>query len=179
MPKHWKVGPGPRLTGHGGALTGTSPVAALVSPWWDHVASEMTSRPGLVGTTLSIEALTQMTPDYPNGTRPRPKTVARRLRRILHLVERGPNGARGTGALYLVVGLPVAPEVNPALETEVLQPDLTWLSDAAARMMTKRAPGAPRVSKKKPLKQVTAAKRPRKPRNIEEWRAARNTKPSK
>ena len=110
------------------------PVASVESEWWDHVASEMTKRPGLVGSTLFVEVLTQMTPSYPDGRRPRALTVTRRLHRILHLITRGPNGSRSNGAMYLVKPLPVPHDVNPSISTEELKPDLKWLDERIDQM---------------------------------------------
>ena len=74
----------------------TRPVAGI-SPWWHDVARELLMRPGLVGQEVTIEELTEGLPCYPDGRRPRPRAAARRLRHVLELVSRGPNGSRGKG----------------------------------------------------------------------------------
>ena len=118
-------------------LTGHMPVSPLDSPWWDRVMSEMTRDGGLVGKTLSIEELTQMVPSYEGGGRPRARTVARRLRPILELVSRGPNGSLGRGATY-TVRVPVAdpgPETTrPDIPIDEIAPATDWLEQAVRRM---------------------------------------------
>lgn len=91
--------------------------------------SEVTARPGMVGRVLSIEDLTQMIPSYPDGRRPRSRTVARRMSPVLELVERGPNGSRGKGATYRI--LPSRAEVT---DGEPIAKDDEWLLAAVERM---------------------------------------------
>lgn len=118
-------------------LTGQMPVKALDSPWWDGVASEITRPGGLVGRTLSIEELTELIPSYPDGRRPRPRAVARRLGRVLRLVERGPNGSRGRGAIYQVVAPPPPPDAGrDDVEADEVPTDLEYL-EQVIRKMTK------------------------------------------
>lgn len=69
-----------------------------------------------------------MVPDYPDGRRPRPRTVARRLSPILTLVSRGPNGSLGRGATYRVVP---SREVGP----DDIPSDDEWLTAAAAKVV--------------------------------------------
>lgn len=86
----------------------------------------------VVGSTFTIEEITQMWPSYPDGRRPRPRTVARRLLELnaIELVERGPNGSLGKGAKYKVLperSLP--PDAGePMLDNE------DFLRDAVERM---------------------------------------------
>lgn len=89
-------------------LTGQARVSSLDSPWWAQVASELVSRPGMVGRVATIEEITLEVPDYPDGRRPRPRAVSRRLSHILELVERGPNGSRSRGARYRILDLEVS-----------------------------------------------------------------------
>lgn len=116
-------------------LTGNLPVSSPESPWWDQVASEITSRPGMVGRTMTIEELTGEVPCYPDGRAPRPRTVARRLWRILELVERGSNGSLGRGATYRIVGSLRAMAVGRQdVADETVTPDNDWLMAAVERM---------------------------------------------
>lgn len=96
------------------------------SPWWARVASELSRRRDLVGRHLTMEELTQIVPDYPDGRRPRPRTVARRLAPVLTLITRGPNGSLGRGSTWSVVP---NREVGP---DEILT-DEEWLLEAAER----------------------------------------------
>ena len=110
----------------GQVALGRTPVSGH-SPWWATVCSELSFRSDLVGRDLTVEELTQTVPDYPNGRRPRARTVARRLAPILTLVSRGPNGSLGRGAVYRIIpGREVGPEDIPT--------DDEWLLEAAARM---------------------------------------------
>lgn len=93
--------------------------------------SELSSPGSLGGQVLSIEEITERVPSYPDGRRPRPRAVARRLRPVLELVERGPNGSRGKGATYRIL----TPRTEEPSEDAVVA-DLDWL-EAAARRMTK------------------------------------------
>lgn len=77
-----------------------------------------------------MEELTQIVPDYPDGRRPRPRTVARRLAPVLTLIERGPNGSLGRGATYRIVpGRSVGPDDIPS--------DDEWLLQAADRVKSR------------------------------------------
>ncbi len=120
------------------SLTGRLPVSSMESPWWDAVASELIKRTGLVGQVISIEELTAMIPDYPDGGRCRPRAAARRLSAILELVERGPNGSRGKGATYRIV-LPLA-KPAPAGRDDIAPDEIpiatSWLDNAIERMTT-------------------------------------------
>lgn len=117
-------------------LTGQVPVSSLESAWWDHVMSWCTGEGGLVGRTLSIEELSGVIPSYPDGRRARPRTVARRLRPILELVERGPNGSRGRGATYRVMAIPVPPDLKEREDVgdDEIAPASDWLDEAVRRM---------------------------------------------
>lgn len=76
-----------------------------------------------------------MVPCYPGGRRPRQRTVARRLHRILELVERGPNGSLGRGATYRIVGnMRAAPVGRQDVADETVRPADEWLLDAVERM---------------------------------------------
>lgn len=97
--------------------------------------AELLSRPGMVGRELSIEELTALVPDYPDGGRPRSRAVARRLRPIIELLDRGPNGSRGRGATYrIVANVRALPVGSPDVEEDAVRPDLDWLLGAVDRM---------------------------------------------
>lgn len=81
--------------------------------------------------TLSIEELTEGLPCYPDGRRPRPRAAARRLRHVLQLVERGPNGSLGRGARYTVL-----PPPREAPEHLLIDDD--WLLQSVARIVGKK-----------------------------------------
>lgn len=89
-------------------------------------------RPGLVGTEVTIEELTEGLPCYPDGRRPRPRAAARRLRPILELVRRGPNGSRGKGAVYRVVRPPEEQGIEHGLIDE------GWLLESVKRVLGKK-----------------------------------------
>ena len=97
--------------------------------------SEVLLVPGLVGRTLTIEEFSQMVPLYPGGTRPRTRTVARRMAPILELVERGPNGSRGRGATYRIKA-PVIVESagRNDINDVVIGSDEKWLLEQIERM---------------------------------------------
>ncbi len=116
-------------------LTGPLPASSLDSPWWDQVMIDVTLSPGMVGRTISIEELTQIIPSYPDGRRPRPRTVARRLRSMMTLVERGPNGSRGRGATYRIDGRPIEKPVDAS--DDLITFDDEWLNQSVEKM-TKR-----------------------------------------
>lgn len=101
------------------------------SPWWQDVARDLTTGP-LVGMTISIEELTEGLPCYPDGRRPRPRAAARRLRSVLQLVERGPNGSLGKGAKYRIV---TAPDDKPP-EHQLI--DDEWLRQSVERIVGKK-----------------------------------------
>lgn len=114
-------------------LTGKMPVSSMESPWWDQVLSEITGPSGLVGSTLSVEELTELIPSYPDGRRPRARAVVRRLRSVLELVSRGPNGSLGRGATYRV--LPALPKPRaPAADDDVLALNEDYIAAAVERM---------------------------------------------
>lgn len=102
------------------------------SPWWQQVAQELLDRPGMVGTTLTIEELTESLPCYPDGRRPRPRAAARRLSHVLELVSRGPNGSLGKGAVYRIV----RPPEEPVIEHGMI--DEGWLRESVERMLGKK-----------------------------------------
>lgn len=80
----------------------------------------------------TIDEITQMIPDYPDGRRPKPRTVARRLLEYgaIELVERGPNGSLGKGAKYKIL-----PErsLPPAAGSEMIE-NSDYLEQAVERM---------------------------------------------
>ncbi len=118
-------------------LTGQLPVSAERSPWWELEVSRMGSFGILVGHTYTAEELAELFPSYPDGRRPRPRTVVRRLRELeaIQLVERGPNGSLSKGATYKV--LPERPS-PPAGEVEPLPDNAEFLEDAVERMTSRR-----------------------------------------
>lgn len=98
--------------------------------------SEIISRPGMVGTTMSIEALTEMIPDYPDGRRPKTATTAHRMEPVLELVQRGPNGSLGRGAIYKIIGDGrTLPAGDPEVSDENIAPAMDWLNEAVDRMI--------------------------------------------
>lgn len=100
---------------------------------------ELLSRPGMFGSVLSIEEIAALVPSYPDGGRPRARAVARRLRPILELVDRGPNGSLGRGATYRIVSNVRARPVGEASVSEdVLAPDMDWLMKSVKRMTGER-----------------------------------------
>lgn len=99
-------------------LTGKMPVRPADSPWWDRVMSEITGPGGMVGRTLSIEELAEALPRYPSGGRVRPRAAAKRLRPILELVSRGPNGSLGRGAVYTI-----KPQGEPSPQSQLIRTD--------------------------------------------------------
>jgi hypothetical protein len=84
-----------------------------------------------VGSVLPIEEIAQKVPAYPDGRRPVPRTVARRLLEYgaIELVERGPNGAKGRGAKYKVLS---RPSIAHPIESIVENSD--YLREAVERM---------------------------------------------
>lgn len=117
------------------SLTGQVSVRATESPWWDSVAALLASREDLRGRTLAIEEIAALVPPYPDGRRVRPRAAARRLRPILELVERGPNGSLGRGATYRIVPPVARPPVGrDDIEDEGIAPADDWLNDAVKRM---------------------------------------------
>ncbi len=113
-------------------LTGGTRVRSLDSPWWEQVASKISRNTGLVGRTLTIEELTQIVPGYPDGRRPRPRTVARRLMHVLELVQRGPGGSLGRGATYRI--LSPLPDRAPDGGEAPIATDRKWLLEQVERM---------------------------------------------
>ena len=102
--------------------------------------SEIISKDGMVGKIISIEELSQMISRYPTGGAVRPRTVARRLRQILELVERGPNGSLGKGATYKIVNLPAPLESIARSDTidDEIKCDNDWLEQSIERMTRKK-----------------------------------------
>lgn len=90
---------------------------------------------------MTIEEITATVAAYPNGRRVRSRSVARRLRGILELIERGPNGSRGRGATYRIVA-PQSPtasttdpvEIRTDVEDVVIGSDRQWLLEQVERM---------------------------------------------
>lgn len=117
------------------------PVSAEHSPWWAQVESDLHLSPGMVGKVVSTEELVQIIPAYPDGRRPRARAAVRRLRRILELVERGPNGSLSRGAKYRIVPLIQTPSVMDSIDPEldtVVELDLDWLEQSIERMTTSK-----------------------------------------
>jgi len=85
---------------------------------------------------MSIEEVLVHVPCYPDGRRPRARAAARRLRPILELVERGPNGSLGRGATYrITAAAPPHPDgVRTDIEDQGIAPADDWLADAVRRM---------------------------------------------
>jgi hypothetical protein len=116
-------------------LTGQMPVSSLESDHWDRIMSEITGPGGLVGRTLTIEELAGLIPTYPGGRRARGRTIARRMRPVLELIERGPNGSRGRGATYRVIARAEAvPAGSPDIEDQEISTDDDWLLRSVAKM---------------------------------------------
>lgn len=94
------------------------------------------ARGDLTGRTVSIEELVALVPSYPDGRRPRARAAARRLRSILELVERGPNGSLGRGAKYrIAASVPPRPAAGREdIEDETIASADDWLADAVRRM---------------------------------------------
>jgi hypothetical protein len=91
--------------------------------------------PDLVGKVLPIEEIARIVPPYPDGRRPRPQAVARRLRCILELVSRGPNGSRSRGATYRILPiLTPAPMPREDVGDVVIRSDHRWLLEQVERM---------------------------------------------
>jgi hypothetical protein len=113
-------------------LTGQLPVSGD-SPWWRSVASEVSRHLGpIFPQWISIEVLTTSVRAYPDGRRPKARTVARRLLQYgaIELVERGPNGSLSKGAAYKI--LPERPPA-PAPDSEMIQ-NSDYLEQAVERM---------------------------------------------
>ena len=93
------------------------------------MTSALTSMPGLMGKVVSVDELVALIVGLPGADPPRVRnhTVVRRLRPILELVERGPNGSLSRGASYRIVQPPPPPEPDEFLNER-------WLIDAADRM---------------------------------------------
>ena len=128
-----------KLTGRPpSSLTGRLPVSSDESPWWDSVAAALCAREDLLGRVMSIEDIAALVPSYPDGRRPRPRAASRRLRPILELVERGPNGSLGRGATYRIVAPgPMAPVGRADVDDDEITPADDWLCDAVGRMTRK------------------------------------------
>lgn len=81
---------------------------------------------------VTIEQLSACIQSYPDGRRPKPRTVARRLLEYgaIELVERGPNGSLGNGAKYKIL-----PErsLPPAMDSEMIE-NSDYLEKAVERM---------------------------------------------
>lgn len=118
-------------------LTGQLPVSADDSPWWKELSSRLGQYGILVGTIYTIEEITQMIPSYPDGRRPRPRTVARRLNELqaLELVSRGPNGSLGREARYKI--LPERPQ-SPVEDVEPMLDNAEFLANAVERMTSEK-----------------------------------------
>jgi hypothetical protein len=108
-------------------------VSSDFSPWWEQLGSRLGHYGLLVGTIYTIEEIAQMIPPYPDGRRPRPRTVARRLNELqaLELVSRGPNGSLGREARYKI--LPERPQA-PAEDVEPMLDNAEFLANAVERM---------------------------------------------
>jgi hypothetical protein len=113
-------------------LTGQLPVSGD-SPWWRSVASEVCKHLGpIYPQWIPIELLATCIQSYPDGRRPRVRTVARRLLEYgaIELVERGPNGSLSKGAKYKIL-----PErsLPPAMDSEMID-NAEFLEKAVERM---------------------------------------------
>jgi hypothetical protein len=90
---------------------------------------------------VSIEELTQMVPTYPDGRRARPRAVVRRLRSILEVVQRGPNGSLSRGSVFRI--LPPQQEqacIPPPEDEDTVQTDQDWLLSSIERMTGGKPP---------------------------------------
>lgn len=110
-------------------LTGQLSVSSVDSPWWDSVGESLLNSKEFLGREFTIEELTALMPDYPNGARPRAHAVSRRLRRFMEIVHRGPNGSRSRGARYLIVGCKPKPKIEDAINR-----DDDWILKSVEKM---------------------------------------------
>lgn len=111
-------------------LTGRRSVSALESPWWTDLSTRLAEFNLNVGDVLQIEKITERLPSYTDGRRPKPRTAARRLAKVLELVERGPNGSRSRGASYRILQ---ATAVTPNGDDHLAIDD-DWLLQSIERM---------------------------------------------
>jgi hypothetical protein len=99
--------------------------------------SVITSDPTMVGKVVTIEELSQMdVVKYEGGASPRGRTVARRLKPILELLERGPNGSLGIGAIYRIKSREVA-EISSGrsdIDDNEISVASDWLQESIERM---------------------------------------------
>lgn len=109
-------------------LTGQNPVSGE-SPWWIAVAKDLFSKPGMIGKIVSIEELTAMIPDYPDGRRPRPRAVARRLKPYIDVISRGPRGSLGKKSTFIIRSFP-----NEPIREDAIRQDDEWLLESVMKM---------------------------------------------
>lgn len=101
------------------------------SPWWDSVALSISELHH--GKELTIEQIYELVPNYPNGFRPKIRTASRRLKKILELLERGPNGSRSVQAVYKI--LPMRKQI---VAEEPIMHDEEWIKSAINAMIAKK-----------------------------------------
>ena len=119
-------------------LTGQIPVSSLDSQWWDQIALRVSSDTNLIGKVFTIEELSQMNIlRYKDGAYPRGKTIARRLKPILELISRGPNGSLGKGAIYKIKGAIIVKEdiqIRGDIKNVEIAVADEWLKESIERM---------------------------------------------
>lgn len=126
-------------------VKGRVPVSSGESPFWDSVAERILLIPGVFDRTWTIEELVALDEVvYPDGRRPRGRTLPRRLVRILELVSRGPNRSLGKGAVYRVKPMPAPrsldrtdlPTLDVTAEMDLDEPlRQMWLEQQIKKMM--------------------------------------------
>ena len=127
-------------------IRGNVPVSASESPHWERVAQLLLKVPGIKDRDWTVEELANMDElMYPDGRRPRGRTIPRRLKKILKLVERGPNRSLGKGARFRVID-PTPPardldrfdvdDVEVTAEMDLNEPlRQMWLDEQIRKMM--------------------------------------------
>lgn len=135
MKKLDKIGPGrpPKL------LTGKKRVSSIESPWWDSVAEVLQTNKNIVGKVFSIEDLCKLIPLYPDGRKVRPRTIPRRLKKILELVSRGPNRSLGRGSFFKIKEKSFIENdlLNSKEQYDKIQLDVDFINKAIDRMTKK------------------------------------------
>lgn len=116
-------------------IRGSLPVKAVISPWWESVKDFLSSGE-FIGKVFTIEEIAALVPKYPDGRSVRPRAASRRLKPILELISRGPNGSLGKGATYKIIGKPVKVEVKMnSAETNVILSDDEYIQASIARII--------------------------------------------